>query len=283
VELVELLAGVQVVIPEPVWKRVKLLSPMPGLDASSKAGKKGATVPQPKMIEWDDKGTACSQQDEFVESISVEEMKWEGTIAPKSLLLEVNKSKLLITLNQATLALAELSKDMVSISRSSRGEVEVKAMVDVKVGGLAFAPGVAGLASITVVKQGVSISPLCVQIDGLVVAPSTRLPPRGIKLADWDKDAFLNPFWIMERSPIVERSNFMLVSVAAAALRSLSLETDSLHLAVSTVTAADSHQVPVIVNHKPLKKGDIMVVETTDPGRKQAKVPKTVRWDTVKR
>jgi hypothetical protein len=238
---------------------------------------------QPKLIDWDAGGSASSQQDVFQEKSVVEQLAWEKTLSPQNLATEISKCRLLLAINQTAQSLAELSKGMVSITRTSRGELEVRAIVDVPIGGIAFAPAVPDLRCIAVKKANSTSSPMCLYIGDLVVSPSTKLPPRGIQLAKWDKDGFVNPFWVMERSAIVERSNFITSTVEAASLRNVTMNGEHLHLAKASVTNNDTFPIPVLVNHKPLKPGDLLVLETQDPGRKHSRVLKSIRWDTGKR
>ena len=97
------------------------------------------------------------------------------------------------------------------------------------------------------------------------------------------KKTFINPFWLMHRSPINEKANCCMSKVTWNELINMGLGEDDMQIGLkSTLTSLDEH-VPVITNHVEIKQGSELVMETDDDGRKRSKESKRFVWDTLKK
>lgn len=239
-------------------------------------------VLQPRLQRFDEELVPQVEQDEFQETITTEEIDWAATLQPASLLQEMERARVLLAVHEATSALARHAADKVVVRRASRGDIRVVATKDAPRGTLAFAPAGPGMGCISVRRENASYPATTVAIGDMVLAPASKLPPRGVTVASWDKGAFVNPFWLMERSPILSRTNFSFVEVEHTAVTQLALGAEPLSLAESSTASRETLRIPILVNHKDVLAGEVCVVETEPPEKRQ-RAGRQFKWDTVKR
>jgi hypothetical protein len=181
---------------------------------------------------------------------------------------------------------------MLTIERSARGELQVKAAQAIGVGGLIITPAVPGLPCIMVPKSGAPISPLAVKIhtnfaqkdlpEDFVVVPSTKLPPRGVLLGEWDKAVFVGPFWAIQRRPAHEQVTCIFKEVEVNVLWSLNHGGGGFNLQAVSSSAHETVKIPVLVNSVDLIEGEVLTCASA-PAVQKVKDRKLHRWDTVKR
>ena len=236
----------------------------------------------PKVLLFED-GIAVTQQDVLTTAVTEEQIEWGKTVVLAS--DDVSRVVALRWLEFVQKRLTEICMPLVGVKRTSLNDVVVYAKQDLRAGEAVFPPAVSGLGCIVPVKGTEPKTAVKIEVNGseFMIMPCARFPPRGVRVADWDKQAFLPPFWLIHRSPIPDRANCIWDSVsvnemvnydATGELLDLETETSQEHRLSSTI--------PVITNRKDLRAGEEFVLEVEPPPKREA-VSKTFRWDGLRK
>ena len=252
---------------------------------------KGEPVLMPKILTFAD-GKLNNKQDEARVETTTEQINWLAFQKPLN--EDLAKARVIWGLDQLALAVCPYRHSerccgaSISVTRSSTGEMTVSATEGIPAGGVCLAPTVASGAFVVAKKKNHTYAPpaVCAKVGDveMVILPSTRLPPRGIQVADWGpkKDtAFVSPFWVIETSPIAAKANCSHSLVSWKAVSTVVFEEDTFKLECKSLSASCEMNIPVITNHKALVTGDklVLIAEAKD---KQATKGKVFSWDKLK-
>ena len=242
----------------------------PGAPAVAQACRKTL---QPKIIRYGADGVAIESQDVAIETVSKAPLDWETGMSRA----EASKAPFAMALAMVSRELLKDTTGRVGMTRSSKGEVKVVALQDLKLGSVAFAPAGPDGENVSICSASKEYKPPYLVIGNLAIAPVTRLPPSKVDVADWKKDVFVNPYWAMERSPVSETANMSESCVAVEGVMNMTFTREPMDLRRASAVATSAIEIPVLTNHKDIKQGDELIVEVAHQPKPE-KVPKTVSW-----